>query len=232
MRNNRSDRSSFSSRRGGFDRDFMTQPSYFDDRGSYDAPRGGFGGGPRRGGGGGRGGPQITPTGPEITGTVKWFNSERGFGFVGLSDGSGDVFLHANTLNTIGHGEPAPGTTVVVRVGQGPKGRQVAEVLSVDASTATEEAPRHSAPPMRQERERFHPAPDLSQAEEMRGIVKWYNTTKGFGFITPEAGGKDVFVHASALERSGLRSLADGQAVGMHVVQGHKGPEAVQLSAE
>ncbi|MBA5725097.1 cold-shock protein [Bombella favorum] len=231
MRNNRSDRSSFSSRRGGFDRDFMTQPSYFDDRGSYDAPRGGgnFGGGaPRRGGG--RGGPQITPTGPEITGTVKWFNTERGFGFVGLSDGSGDVFLHANTISALGHAEPAPGTTVVVRVGQGPKGRQVAEVLSVDASTATAEAPRRQSAPMRQER--FSPAPDLSQAEEMRGIVKWYNTTKGFGFITPETGGKDVFVHASALERSGLHGLSDGQPVGMKVVQGHKGPEAVQITAE
>ncbi|WP_323670703.1 cold-shock protein [Bombella dulcis] len=230
MRNNRSDRSSFSSRRGGFDRDFMTQPSYFDDRGSYDAPRGGgFGGGAPRRSGGGRGGPQITPTGPEITGTVKWFNTERGFGFVGLSDGSGDVFLHANTLSTLGHTEPAPGTTVVVRVGQGPKGRQVAEVVSVDASTATAEAPRRPAAPMRQER--FHPAPDLSQAEEMRGIVKWYNTTKGFGFITPENGGKDVFVHASALERSGLHGLADGQTIGMKVVQGHKGPEAVEITA-
>ncbi|MUG79303.1 cold-shock protein [Bombella sp. ESL0380] len=206
----------------------MTQPSYFDDRGSYDAPRGGgFGGGARRGGG--RGGPQITPTGPEITGTVKWFNTERGFGFVGLSDGSGDVFLHANTISALGHAEPAPGTTVVIRVGQGPKGRQVAEVISVDASTATAEAPRRPAP-MRQER--FHPAPDLSQAEEMRGIVKWYNTTKGFGFITPETGGKDVFVHASALERSGLHGLADGQQIGMKVVQGHKGPEAVEITAE
>ncbi len=228
MKNNRSDRSSFSSRRGGYDRDFMTQPSYFEERDSYGAPRGGFGGGPRRGGGG-RGGPQVTPTGPEIIGTVKWFNTERGFGFVGLSDGSGDVFLHANTLSTLGHTEPEPGTTVVVRVGQGPKGRQVAEVLSVDASTATPEAPRRSAP-VRQER--FHPAPDLSNAEEMRGIVKWYNTTKGFGFITPESGGKDVFVHASALERSGLNGLADNQTVGMKVVQGHKGPEAVELTAE
>ncbi|MCQ0041948.1 MAG: cold-shock protein [Bombella sp.] len=66
----------------------------------------------------------------------------------------------------------------------------------------------------------------------MRGIVKWYNTTKGFGFITPETGGKDVFVHASALERSGLHGLADGQQIGMKVVQGHKGPEAVEITAE
>ena len=45
------------------------------------------------------------------------------------------------------------------------------------------------------------------------GTVKWFNATKGFGFIVPEAGGKDVFVHVSALQRAGLRSLDDGQAV-------------------
>ncbi|WBO61174.1 cold-shock protein [Acidocella sp. MX-AZ03] len=59
----------------------------------------------------------------------------------------------------------------------------------------------------------------------MAGIVKWYNATKGFGFISPEAGGKDVFVHATALEAAGLSPLQEGQAVKMSVVQGSKGPE-------
>jgi len=45
------------------------------------------------------------------------------------------------------------------------------------------------------------------------GTVKWYNETKGYGFITPDAGGKDVFVHATALERAGLRGLAEGQKI-------------------
>ncbi|MCH4023825.1 MAG: cold-shock protein [Acetobacter sp.] len=64
----------------------------------------------------------------------------------------------------------------------------------------------------------------------MRGIVKWYNATKGFGFITPESGGKDIFVHASALERSGVNTLAEGQTANVKVVQGQKGPEAAALS--
>ncbi|WP_415505335.1 cold-shock protein, partial [Acetobacter sp.] len=59
----------------------------------------------------------------------------------------------------------------------------------------------------------------------MRGIVKWYNATKGFGFITPESGGKDIFVHASALERSGVQTLNEGQSTNVKVVQGQKGPE-------
>ena len=57
------------------------------------------------------------------------------------------------------------------------------------------------------------------------GTVKFFNTAKGFGFIQPEDGGKDVFVHATALERSGLSSLTEGQKVRVKFAQGAKGPE-------
>ena len=66
----------------------------------------------------------------------------------------------------------------------------------------------------------------------MMGTVKWYNPDKGFGFITPESGGKDVFVHATALERAGLGPLQEGQTVRMGVVQGAKGPEAGTISLD
>ena len=59
--------------------------------------------------------------------------------------------------------------------------------------------------------------------------MKWYNATKGFGFIAPDRGGKDIFVHASALQRAGLMGLADGQRVAVAVADGQKGPEAVGL---
>lgn len=79
------------------------------------------------------------------------------------------------------------------------------------------------------------PAPAGDAAEpgagvEMGGTVKWYNPRKGFGFITPGSGGKDVFVHASTLERAGLAQLTDGQSVRMQVIQGAKGPEAASLT--
>jgi cold shock protein len=61
------------------------------------------------------------------------------------------------------------------------------------------------------------------------GTVKWYNANKGFGFISPDQGGKDIFVHASALERAGIVGLAEGQRVAIDVAQGRKGPEAVGL---
>ncbi|GBQ68870.1 transcriptional regulator cold shock protein [Ameyamaea chiangmaiensis NBRC 103196] len=190
---------------------------------------------PRRPGPGGGGGPQVIASGPEINATVKWFNGEKGFGFVELADGTGDVFLHANALSRSGHESVGPGATLVVRIGQGPKGRQVAEVLSVDQSTEQPERPRSPAPGFGGPRGEFgtrfsRPAPDTAHAEEMRGIVKWYNATKGFGFITPDSGGKDIFVHASALVRSGLTSLNEGQAANVQVVQGQKGPEAASVS--
>ncbi len=227
LRSNRTDRSPRSPRRGGFDDDFTPSPAP-----SY-GERSSFGGPPRRP----AGGSQVIASGPEISASVKWFNSEKGFGFVELADGSGDVFLHANALSQSGHESVSPGATLGVKIGQGPKGRQVAEVISVDESTAQPERPRSSpgfgAPRTGAPSGGFRSgrsAPDLSMAEEVRGIVKWYNATKGFGFITPDTGGKDIFVHASALERSGLSSLNEGQATRVQVVQGQKGPEAAAIS--
>ena len=55
------------------------------------------------------------------------------------------------------------------------------------------------------------------------GTVKWFNTTKGYGFIAPEDGGKDVFVHISAVERSGLTGLADNQPVSFELLEGRDG---------
>ena len=60
----------------------------------------------------------------------------------------------------------------------------------------------------------------------MQGTVKWFNDAKGFGFITPDGGGKDVFVHHSAVVSSGFRSLAEGDRVEFQTEQGAKGPQA------
>ncbi len=63
------------------------------------------------------------------------------------------------------------------------------------------------------------------------GIVKFFNASKGFGFIAPEGGGKDVFVHSSAVEMSGMRVLAEGQRVSFEIQADAKGPKAVNLQA-
>ena len=61
------------------------------------------------------------------------------------------------------------------------------------------------------------------------GTVKWFNDSKGFGFITPDGGGKDVFVHHTAIQTEGFRSLAEGQKVEYEVTQGPKGPQATNV---
>lgn len=157
---------------------------------------------------------------------VKWFKSEKGFGFVELSDGSGDAFLHATVLGRAGFNAVNPGDTLEVRVAQGQRGPQVTEVISVDTSTGSVAPPRMGGGGgFRQSADREPLGPTVEET----GTVKWYNATKGFGFIVRDGGGKDVFVHASALQRAGLQSLNEGQRVVVDIAEGRKGPEATTL---
>ncbi len=186
-----------------------------------------------------RSGPALS-SGPEVEARVKWFNAEKGFGFVELTDGSGEAFLHISAVERAGHAALESGTTLVVKTGQGQRGPQVTEVISVDTSTAEPEAPRaarsggfSSGGPRASGG--FRPqgrAVDLSNAREGRGTVKWYNPEKGFGFVTPDEGGKDLFVHRSALERSGGRDLPEGLRVRVKIVEGQKGPEVGEIEPE
>ena len=79
-----------------------------------------------------------------ITGTVKWFNAEKGYGFVAPSDGSPDVFLHISALKRANLDDAPQGSTIVCQVQQGQKGRQVSQVSELDTSTAEPSAPRRS----------------------------------------------------------------------------------------
>jgi CspA family cold shock protein len=170
--------------------------------------------------------------GPETDAVVKWFNGQKGFGFVELGDGTGDAFLHVAVLQAAGRQSVLPGAKMRVATAQGPKGRQVARVIEVDESTASAEPPRRprsDAPPGRVGGGRDL-ARDQANAVEMSGTVKWFNTEKGFGFIAPESGGKDVFIHISVLGRSGITGLAEGQQVSMKIVETPKGREAVSIT--
>jgi CspA family cold shock protein len=216
-------------RRRGFDDDFA--PSYGQRDFGHKEPSRSYSGG---GGGGGGGHAPVTPQGPVVDATVKWFNPEKGFGFVELSDGSSDAFLHINALQSAGHDAVAPGAKLRVQVGQGAKGAQVTNVLEVDSSTAVEPSssssfrggPSSSPRPPRAPRATVDP----SQAVDAVGSVKWFNPDKGFGFVACDDGRKDVFVHVSILGAAGLSHLPEGQRVAMRIVETAKGREAISLT--
>jgi CspA family cold shock protein len=148
-----------------------------------------------------------------IYSVVKWFNPKRGFGFVELSDGSGDAFLHRNVLAKSGMDAVQPGALLKVHVVQGDRGPQVVQVLGVDTSTAV---------PVTQSRRKTR----SSGPSEEAGTVKSFNLNKGFGFIVRDEGGNDVFVHVSDLTRSKVPGLSEGQRVIVDVTEGRKGPKA------
>jgi CspA family cold shock protein len=161
------------------------------------------------------------PSGPSVRAVVKWFSPEKGFGFVELSDESGDGFLHGSVLARTGISAVAPGDTLEVRVGPGHTGPHVTEVLSLHSSIVAPAAQRRSSTSS------DSPLPDTGVEET--GTVKWFNSEKGYGFIARDSGGKDVFLHISALERSGIATLGEGQRVIVDVVEGRKGLEAERV---
>jgi CspA family cold shock protein len=181
---------------------------------------------------------------------VKWFNAEKGFGFVEMTDGSGEAFLHVRQVEAAGHTALESGTTLVIRTGQGQRGPQVTEIVSVDTSTAQPEPPRRAprgpgfggpgfggpgfgGP----EKRSFAPRPqggpqDFGGTPDSDGTVKWYDPVKGFGFISVDGEAKDLFVHRSALERAGISGLAEGQRVRVAIVEGRKGREVGTIEAD
>ena len=149
---------------------------------------------------------------------VKWFNAEKGFGFVDVVGGS-EAFVHIRQLEAAGHRSVPEGTRVKVRIGQGEKGPEVTEIIEVLSGGVV--AVGSSAG-----RSRATPSQVTGQVAQSIGTVKLYKADKGFGFVGQDGGGKDVFVHATALARAGLSELIEGQRVRMQIGQGQKGLEA------
>ncbi|WP_034157847.1 cold-shock protein [Sphingomonas sp. ERG5] len=177
--------------------------------GGFRSGGGGFGGG--AGGGAGRGmPPQVVGEG---TGVVKFFNGQKGFGFVVRDDGGEDVFVHISAVEQAGltglaEGQPL-GFTLVDR-----GGRISATDLKIEGEPlpVTDRGPprdRDAAPGGAPRGGAGGPQRELT-GEKATGTVKFFNAMKGFGFIQRDDGQPDAFVHISAVERGGMTSLNEG----------------------
>lgn len=156
--------------------------------------------------------------GEQVEAVVKWFNLSKGFGFVAPVDNTPDAFMHVSVLTRAGLQQIAEGTKLLVQIGNGPKGRQILQIISVLGQADVPQMATHT-----------HQQQASGPTEEMTGVVKWFKPEKGFGFVAPDDGGKDVFVHKSIVSRLGLSTLETGQKVKMNVHTASKGREAVSI---
>jgi CspA family cold shock protein len=168
----------------------------------------------------------FTSDGTPIEAIVKWFNPEKGCGFVEMADGSGDAFLSAKALQAMGRDTVSPGAKLNVFVGQGEKGRHVTKIAAIEDSGKSSTPTHGTSSATRPKRVEA----DLSAAKEVLGKVKWFSVEKGMGFVEAEDGGRDIFVHISVVKKAQMASLSEGARISMRVTETPKGRQAVSIA--
>lgn len=158
----------------------------------------------------------------EISGSIKWFDASKGYGFIVPDEDYPDVLLHVTCLRRDGYQTAYEGSRVVCEVLQRPRGLQAFRMISMDDSTAVH-------PSQLPQRTHVHVTPE---GEFERVLVKWFNRVRGFGFLTRGPSTPDIFIHMETLRRFGFAELRPGQTVLVRFGKGPKGLMAAELKPD
>ena len=158
----------------------------------------------------------------EVSGSIKWFDPSKGYGFIVPDEDLPDILLHVTCLRRAGFQTACEGTRAVCEVVRSPKGLQAVRIRSMDDSTAIRPS---------QLSQRTHVVVVPESGWE-RAVVKWFNRLRGFGFLTRGPETPDIFVHMETLRRCGFTELRPGQTMLVRYGRGPNGLIAAELKPD